>query len=168
MNKLSDELLKLAMRAGLCAEHTQQWNRDWSEEELLNYYKTNPNWCLERRFPSLDLMRKYFKTPLAKNKGVYIDDYVTMRADGLCYIFNNCTVGVITGGVSRFYFGLGSIGKIIVEDVADCVIDYYDDSQIEVELRGKARLTVYRYGDKDISIIGGTNYKVRDKRKREH
>lgn len=163
MSNLSDKLLTKAVDAGLCAEHTTAWNSDWSHSDLVNYYKTNPNWCLERHFPSLDILQECFNDSLTKSMGVYVNSFVTLRATDLCYVFNNCKVGVITSAVTRLYFGLNTEAHIIVEDGGNLVIDCYDNGKIDVELRGSARLTVYKYGDYEIKVTGSKNYKIRDK-----
>lgn len=163
MNELSNNLLKDAVNAGLCAEHTAQWDSNWSHRDLVSYYKANPNWCLERHFPSFEVLKKSFNDNITKSMGVYVDSFVTLRATDLCYVFNNCKVGVITSAVTRLYFGLNTEAHIIVEDGGNLVIDCYDNGKIDVELRGSARLTVYKYGDYEIKVTGSKNYKIRDK-----
>lgn len=158
---LSEEILKQAVAAGLCAEHTAQWNRDWSEKDLLEYYRANPDWCMERHFPSLETMKKHRHPEM----GIFVDEAVTMRATDLVYIFLNCRAGIITNTITRFYFGLDSRAKIIVEDKGNLVVDVYDGSELEIELRGKAKCTVFLYGSVRPVITGSKNYKIRDKRK---
>ena len=148
---------------GLCAEHTEGWNPEWDKSDLIDYYKTNPNWCLERHFPSLAFLKEYFSDNETKQKGVYVDSFVTLRATELNYIFNNCRVGIITSAITRLYFGLDTEARIIVEDGGDLVIDCYDKGKIDVELRGNARLIVYRRGDYEINVTGSKNFKIRDK-----
>lgn len=163
MSELSQILKKGAVAAGLCAEHTADWNPEWDKAALVEYYKTNPNWCLSRHYPSLDVLKKHFNDDFTRNAGVYVDSFVTLRATDLCYIFNNCKVGVITKGITRLYFGLDTEARIIVEDGGDLVIDCYDSGKIDVELRGNARLVIYKYGDYEINVTGSKNFKIKDK-----
>lgn len=163
MSELNNKLLKDAVGAGLCAEHTESWNPDWNKGSLIEYYKANPNWCLARHYPSLSVLDNYFNDSYTQRMGVYVNSFVTLRACELCYIFNNCKVGVITDNVTRLYFGLETEARIIVEDGGDVVVDCYDHGKIDVELRGNGRLTVYKYGDYQINVTGSKNYKIRDK-----
>lgn len=163
MGELNNKLLKDAVGAGLCAEHTEVWNPKWDKVALIDYYKANPNWCLERHYPSLAVLKEYFSDHETQRKGVYVDSFVTLRATELNYVFNNCKVGVITSAVTRLYFGLETEARIIVEDGGDLVIDCYDQGKIDVELRGSARCIVYKRGDYQINITGSKNYKIRDK-----
>ena len=163
MSELNNRLLKDAVGAGLCAEHTEGWNPKWDKAALVNYYKANPDWCLERHYPSLAVLKENFNDKETQQQGVYVDSFVTLRATGLCYIFNNCKVGVITCAVTRLYFGLETDAHIIVEDGGDLVIDCYDRGKINIELRGSARCIVYKRGDYQINITGSKNFKIRDK-----
>lgn len=158
---LSEEILNQAVAAGLCAEHTEQWDTKWSEEDLIRYYKTNPNWCMERHFPSLETMKKHRHPEM----GVFVDEAVTMRATDLSYIFLSCRAGIITGAITRLYFGLDSKAKIIVESSGHLVVDIYDNAEVEIELRGKAKCMVFLYGDVRPVITGSKNYKIKDKKK---
>ena len=163
MSDLSIKLKEDAVGAGLCAEHTEGWNPDWNKAALIGYYKANPNWCLERHYPSLAVLSKYFNDDETRQQGVYISSFVTLRATDLCYVFNNCKVGVITKAITRLYFGLETEARIVVEDGGDLVIDCYDHGKVDIELRGSARCTIYKYGDYDINITGSKNFKIRDK-----
>ena len=163
MSTLNNKLLNDAIGIGLCTEHTEGWNPEWDKSDLIDYYKANPDWCLEKHFPSLVFLKQHFCDDETKKKGVYVDSFVTIRATELCYIFNNCKVGVITSSVTRLYFGLDTEARIIVEDGGDLVIDCYDKGKIDVELRGDARLMVYKRGDYEINVTGSKNFKIRDK-----
>lgn len=165
MGDLNIKLKTEAVGAGLCAEHTDRWNTGWNKAALVEYYKANPDWCLERHYPALTILKEYFNDDDTRQQGVYIDSFVTLRATGLCYIFNNCKAGIITNAVTRLYFGLETEAHIIVEDGGDLVIDCYDHGKINVELRGSARCIVYKRGDYEINITGSKNFKIREKHK---
>ena len=165
MGDLNIKLKTEAVRAGLCAEHTDRWNTGWNKAALVEYYKANPDWCLERHYPALTILKEYFNDDDTRQQGVYIDSFVTLRATDLCYIFNNCKAGIITNAVTRLYFGLETEAHIIVEDGGDLVIDCYDHGKINVELRGSARCIVYKRGDYEINITGSKNFKIREKHK---
>lgn len=165
MGDLNIKLKTEAVGAGLCAEHTDRWNTGWNKAALVEYYKANPDWCLERHYPALTILKEYFNDDDTRQQGVYIDSFVTLRATDLCYIFNNCKAGIITNAVTRLYFGLETEAHIIVEDGGDLVIDCYDHGKINVELRGSARCIVYKRGDYEINITGSKNFKIREKHK---
>lgn len=156
---LSEDILRQAVASGLCAEHTEKWDSEWSVQDMLRYYKANPNWCMERHFPSLDVMRKYRDEQM----GIFVDEAVTMRATDLIYIFLNCRAGIITNTVTRFYFGLDSKAKIIVESNGRLVLDLYDNAEIEIELRGKGKCTIYNYSDNIPVVTGSKNYRIHEK-----
>lgn len=154
-------MLKKAVAAGLCEQHTKAWDKNWNVKELLEYYKTNPNWCLERHFPSKEILEKYQDNSM----GIYVGKTIPMRATERCYIFIDCMMGIITNAVTRFYFGLNSRASIVVEDGGDLAVDVYDNTELKIELRGSARCTVYQYGENVPEITGSKNFKIRNKRK---
>lgn len=158
---LSEEILEKAVSAGLCEEHTAKWNKKWSADDMLRYYKANPNWCMERQFPPLDMLERYRN----HNLNIFVSEDVTLRASDLCYIFVNCNAGVITRNIVRLYLTLDSNAKIVVEDGGDLVVDSFDNTRLNIELRGGARCIVYRHGKYEPEITGSDNYRIRDKRK---
>lgn len=85
-----------ARHAGICAQGYERL-RSLSVPELIRYYITNPDWCLERNFPSLDLMRQY-KDSLEEH-GVFIDRKFSGETlnSHQAYIFHNCRGHFRTG-----------------------------------------------------------------------
>lgn len=79
-----------ARRHGICAAGYGQM-RNYDRDKLIDYYVQNPDWCMERGFPSLEVLRREFGDIEAK--GVYVGK----RFDGevfsgkQVYIFHACT-----------------------------------------------------------------------------
>lgn len=78
-----------ARRGGICAEGYGKM-RGYDRDELINLYVENPDWCIERGFPSLKLLRREFSD--IEDKGVYVgrtfdgEVFDRLRA----YIFHDC------------------------------------------------------------------------------
>lgn len=87
--KLKETLMNDARRGGICAEGYGQM-RGYDREGLIDYYIQNPDWCMERGFPSLELMRREFSD--IEGKGVFIgktfDGEVFDKLQ--TYIFHDC------------------------------------------------------------------------------
>lgn len=87
--KLKETLMNDARRGGICAEGYGQM-RGYDREGLIDYYVQNPDWCMERGFPSLELMRREFSD--IEGKGVFIgktfDGEVFDKLQ--TYIFHDC------------------------------------------------------------------------------
>lgn len=82
-------LMQEAKEMGICKDGYNDM-RGFDIEELVDYYIKNPDWCLERSFPSKHLLDEYFKR--YQHKGIYIDcDFEDIHFnDKLVYVFHNC------------------------------------------------------------------------------
>ena len=163
---ISETLLKAATIKNACVERIDAWDKNWETESLIAYYKANPDWCLRNKFPSLPLLEQHFASEDVCRMGVFVSKSIAMRVTDDCYVFNNCKAGLICNIVSTVCFGLASKAKIIVESEGDLRIDYYDNTQIEVETKGTGKCTIYQYGS-IAPTVTGKNIRIRDKRKKK-
>lgn len=87
--QLKERLMSDARRGGICAEGYGLM-RGYDRDRLIDYYLTNPDWCMERNFPSLELLRREFSD--IGDKGVYVGktfDGETLSGRQV-YVFHNC------------------------------------------------------------------------------
>lgn len=86
---LREELMHSARSAGICAEGYSQM-RGYDRDGLVSYYVGNPDWCIERGFPSLETLRREFSD--IEDKGVFVgktfDGEVFDKLQA--YIFHDC------------------------------------------------------------------------------
>lgn len=94
--QLKETLMESARSNGICAEGYGQM-RGYDRDGLIRYYLTNPDWCMERGFPSLELLHREFSD--CEDKGIYVGK--TFDGEILCekqaYVFHDCT-GVVRIG----------------------------------------------------------------------
>lgn len=87
--QLKETLMEDARRGGICAEGYELM-RGYDREELIDYYVQNPDWSIERGFPSIKLLRREFSG--IEDKGVYVgrtfDGEVFDKLQA--YIFHDC------------------------------------------------------------------------------
>lgn len=78
-----------ARRCGICAPGYGLM-RGYDRDGLIDYYIANPDWCLERCFPSLETLRDEFSD--CEDKGVFVGRTFNGETfDRLqTYIFHNC------------------------------------------------------------------------------
>lgn len=140
-------------RTGMCAEYRQKIKESESKEELVGFYKTIPNWCLENHHPPLDVM----KTFNGVDDGFYADCNVDIVADKQTYIFNQCTGRVTTKFNTKdpyfpmLYFGLGCDMEVIVDGFR-CTIELYDNSKVNVKEINGGIAKIYNYGTEECNI----------------
>lgn len=86
---MKETLMEDARRGGICADGYGLM-RGYDREGLIDYYVQNPDWAMERGFPSLELLRREFSD--IEDKGVYVgrtfDGEVFDKLQ--TYIFHDC------------------------------------------------------------------------------
>lgn len=95
--ELKEHLMRGAREQGICAEGYGHL-RGYDREGLISYYLANPDWCIERGFPSLDMLNMEFSD--IEGRGVYVGkDFEGEVFDKMqVYIFHDCR-GVIKVGM---------------------------------------------------------------------
>lgn len=87
--QLKETLMNDARREGICAPGYELM-RGYDRDGLIDYYVQNPDWCIERGFPSLKLLRREFSD--IGDKGVFVgktfDGEVFDKLQ--TYIFHGC------------------------------------------------------------------------------
>lgn len=95
------KLSKEAQRAGICAKGLARLEGIRDADSLLDFYTENPDWCLERGFPTWETLREMgrdFGEEMERH-GVYLDrefegEILTERQT---YVFLGCRGKVRTG-----------------------------------------------------------------------
>lgn len=87
--KLKELLMNDARRGGICVDGYELM-RVYGRDKLIGLYIENPDWCMERSFPSLELLRREFSD--IENKGVFVGRTFNGEVfDKLqTYIFHDC------------------------------------------------------------------------------
>ena len=139
--QLKEMLLEEARRGGICADGFREMRTD-SIGELVDYYVANPDWCMERGFPSLEILRSEFSD--IEDKGVYVGKTFNgeVFSDKQVYIFHDCkgTIKVAmdydNAVIPMLYFANGCDITVSCEQPNDppiiVPIYYTDDSMIKV------------------------------------
>lgn len=96
---IKQQLLNIALAKGICSEGEQTIATSPSLDSLVDYYVANPDWCLERDFPTLDFLRDNFAD--VGDKGVFVSRtfHGELLNDRQAYIFHNCK-GTIKVGLN--------------------------------------------------------------------
>lgn len=86
---MKETLMEDARRGGICAEGYGLM-RGYDRDGLIDFYVENPDWCMERDFPSLELLRREFSD--IEDRGVFIGKTFDGETfDKLqTYIFHDC------------------------------------------------------------------------------
>lgn len=172
---LIKELKNIAIESGLCNEHQLAWDYN-SLENILNYYKTNANWCMERNYPSLDYITNKFDNEILLNTDIFInknfDTESPLYCDNPIYIFHNCS-GFIHISFNRekknypiIYVGNNSNIHITI-DGCNSPIHVFDTSKISIDVKERSKAFVIRYNNNTVTFkdqdLNKGLIKIRDK-----
>lgn len=99
MYGLKEKLINGAQAKGICAEGLDTMLNAADLGAMVNYYVENPDWCLERDFPSLQTLRDHFSD--AGKMGVFVDRtfHGELLNERQTYVFHNCK-GTIKVGLN--------------------------------------------------------------------
>lgn len=150
--KLKETLMNDARRGGICAEGYGQM-RAYDREGLIDYYVQNPDWCMERGFPSLELLRREFSD--IEDKGVFVgktfDGEVFDKLQA--YIFHDCK---------------GTIRVAMNYDNAIIPMLYFANGckiRVECEQKNDPAINVPLYITEDCKVVGAKSDNCNFKRK---
>lgn len=150
--QLKETLMEDARRGGICAEGYGLM-RGYDREGLIDYYVQNPDWCMERGFPSLELMHREFSD--IEGKGVFIgktfDGEVFDKLQ--TYIFHDCK---------------GTIRVAMDYDNAVIPMLYFANGcniRVECEQKNDPAINVPLYIAEDCKVVGAKTDNCNFKRK---
>lgn len=97
MDNLKEILINTAHAKGICAEGYKQMLESADIDAMVDYYVANPDWCLERNFPTLQMLSEKFAD--CEDKGVFVGKtfHGELLNDLQTYIFHNCKGTIMVG-----------------------------------------------------------------------
>lgn len=154
-DKLKENLMANARGCGICADGYESM-RTKDREALIKYYTENPDWCMERDFPCLEMLKRDFSD--CEDFGVYVGKTFQGEIFGRkqAYIFHQCS-GVIyvemdyqNAVIPMLYFGNGC--RIIVKcrqeenKKAPIIVPLYEfgKNDIQAKNNGYAKYTRFK------------------------
>lgn len=141
MKDLRDQLIDMAHAKGICSDGFKHMLESPDIDALVKYYIANPDWCLERDFPSLSFLREHFAD--IGNKGIFVDKEFNgeLINDKQVYIFHHCK-GTIKVGLN--------VEKAIIP-----MLYFANGCQMQIEGVGeslhKAKIPIYSFGRNSLS-----------------
>lgn len=160
-SQLKSLLEEGARESGMCAEGFKRIHTS-GKESLIAYYLSCPDWCLERNYPSIEILRTEFAD--CEDKGVYVDKQFDgeLIAEQLVYVFHNCKgrirVGwdLDTATIPMLYFANGCDMQVESDGVARLIpirvpIYLFGDQKVEAKSDTSTVFNVYKEGMYDKS-----------------
>lgn len=138
-------IIEKAKELGICAEGYSVLSHS-TVNSMVDYYIQNPDWCMERNFPSLSILKQHFSD--IGHRGVFVGRAFKgeILKDSQVYIFHNCK-GTVKVGLN--------VEKSIIPMLYICnqshlrIIGVGDNIPIKPVV-----VPVYVFGDNEISARG--------------
>ncbi|MBD5367245.1 MAG: hypothetical protein HDR82_09675 [Bacteroides sp.] len=94
---LKEKLINTAHAKGICADGYRQMLGSADRGAMVEYYVANPDWCLERDFPTLQVLRDFFADE--EDRGVFVDRVFDGEVlnERQAYVLHNCSGTVRVG-----------------------------------------------------------------------
>lgn len=139
-----------ASNLGICEDGLAILNNQSNKDEMVDYFMRNPDWCLERNYPNIDLLKSEFGD--MQHKGLYVGQKLegVMCKSLPVYVFVGCSGTIFVemdyeqGIIPMLYFSGGC--RVIVR----CK---------QKNPNGAIKVPVYSFGRNDLSLR--SNYDAR-------
>jgi len=145
MNGIKETLMEQARAKGICADGYGTMRVD-DMDALVDYYIEHPDWCMERGFPTLAVLREHFSD--IEDKGVFIGRHFHGETlnDRQAYIFHDCK-GTIKVGLN--------VEKAIIPMLYlanGCRLHIVGVGEVKPRKESERSVVpVYTFGDNDVS-----------------
>lgn len=147
MKDIKAELMDKARELGICKDGFSTMSHA-DMDVLVEYYTSNPDWCLERNYPTLPYLQANFSD--IEDKGVFVDKIFNgeLLNEKQAYIFHNCK-GRIKVAMNE---NLALIPMLYFANGCRMIIKGEPSSQWQ---RSPVTVPLYEFGKNDISAHDG-------------
>lgn len=147
MDNLSDILKRQASSLSACHKAMREWPEDGDPQKLIELWKSNIDFALEKDFPSVDFIKANFDQELLNDNLVFVDEYVDMNmAPSGVYVLNGeCTGRIKFAPWTAATLYVRHSSNIIVEatDFAKVFVRLYDNASVVDEYDDSASVRIY-------------------------
>lgn len=154
-------LLKEARKYKGCDPGLQQLKNCANVKDLIACFYDNIDYCLAKKFPSMELMLQYRDD--LKRSGIYIDDDVTIHNPTRLVLLGNCnvTVRMTNWAVCRAYVAGTSRLNVETSSCAVIMADALDESKVKAIVNEPSKVIVNVYGNAEAE--GATRTVLKDR-----
>ena len=161
--ELNNVLREQARNLGLCDKWYDGWDKESSEQDLIDKYLKGIDFCIKHDYPALSFIKEHFSKDRLMMNGIFVGDIVDT---------SNVQTVILLGdssGVAR-YDGLHA-GNVYVRHTSQLTIEASGGSRVFVEAWENCKLHVVSTGASKVFVYwhGGEvtkqgNVTIRDKR----
>jgi hypothetical protein len=163
MNELNKELKSQAVHLNMCDEWAKRWNKDWSNERMVEVMYRNLDFCLQHHWPANDFIVKHWDLEFLRKSKVFVNDRysvvnpresLVLGTSELIVRYNAWNHGVI-------HIRDNSSAKIFARNSSFAIVHLYENAKVSVEQTDKAKVVLVKHSDK-VSISTNVEVKIRE------
>lgn len=152
--ELSDKLKSQAISLGACEKGINEWGEP-DKYELAEKYIKNIEFCLLKRFPSNEMLKKEF-AGIREKFNVFVDDTNLFISNPKWSIFNgscDCVVTFNDFGIGEMYVKDNSHVSLVALDNSIVHVSLIDNAKLDIVSSKYTRVFVYTNTPKNISKV---------------
>ena len=147
MNELNKTLKEEAINLGLCKQWTNMWNKNFSEQELINLFFEGIDFCISNRWPSAKFIKENFSVDTLRQNNVLVDDKWSLINPVYAALIGNseCTIrynGRVSG---RVYVMEGVSVKILANNRSFVMVHSFGKTNIECKASDSATIKIIHH-----------------------
>lgn len=146
-DKLNQTLRDEAIRLDLCEKWQKTiWNRNLSQEELIDIYFKGLDFAIEHHYPSNEFIKDNFDKDLLRKKGVLVDDKYSLLNQRFAILLGNSESTMRYNGttLAQVYVRDTSKARIVAKGRAHVIVEVYDNAKVDTEIDDTATVMVIR------------------------
>lgn len=149
IKKINRELRAQAVKLGLCGQWQKKWDRDLTQEELVELYVDGIDFGIRHDWPSAEYMAKNFDHEVLHENGVWVNEEAEESFKGRMVLNGSCAGDLHFGGIDvvTIYVRHTSSVRIVVDGYAMVFVMLYDKASVEIVNRSVRKQKVITYSD---------------------
>jgi hypothetical protein len=163
MNELNKELKSQARHLGLCDDWTNLWNKDWSNEKMVERMYKGLDFCLKHHWPSNDFILKHFDQEFRRKSNVFVNDKYSVNNPKESLILGSSEINVRYNAANHGIIHIrdNSSVKLVAKNRSFVIAHLYEKATIEAEQYDNAKIVIIKHSD-TVTIIAETVVKIRE------
>lgn len=163
MNELNTELKNQARHLGLCDEWTNLWNKDWSNEKMVERMYKGLDFCLQHHWPSNDFILKHFDQDFRRNANVFVNDKYSINNPKESLILGKSDITARFNGANNgtIHIRDNSSVKLSAKNRSFVIVHLYENAYIDVEQFDRAKVVLIKHSQK-VTIIADRAITIRE------
>lgn len=163
MNELNKDLRNQAIHLGLCNDWQKLWDKDWSQEKLVERMYIGLDFCLQFHYPANDYIIKHFDLDFRRKHNVFVNDKYSVNNPKESLVLGKSDVTFRYNGHSygNIHIRDNSMAKVIARNVSFVIVHLYENAYVDAEQIDNSKIVLVKHS-RNVTIVAEDNIKIRE------